>query len=81
MSAAPDTAAMLQQVADTALKLRRTSAHWQQMAADPAQRKNLEEALTLFDSFRQPLANALRETNRTRDMLAKVLRKRWSLRA
>ena len=81
MSAAPDTAAALLQVAALARKLRETSAHWKRMAADPVQRQKLQEGLSLLDSYRQPLNEAFRETNRTRDLLAKALRTRVSLRA
>ena len=72
---APQTATMLEALADQAKKLRATQAHWARMAADPCHRQKLEEALAHFDSYLPQMTAAHREVTTSRDLLAKVLRK------
>jgi hypothetical protein len=56
-------------------KLRETERYWPAMAADPTHRVKLKEALDLIDADLDAMQRVAKEATRTRDALAKVLKR------
>jgi PP-loop superfamily ATP-utilizing enzyme len=56
-------------------KLRETERYWPAMAADPAQRAKLKETHARIEAELEAMQRVSKEATRTRDALAKVLRR------